>query len=118
LIDGTIDADSIPNINNIKEVTIGNKVTFIFPVTFMSASNLTKINLPNTIHTIGNGAFIGCSSLSNIIVPNSVTSIEDGVFDNCSSLTSIIFEGKTLEEVQAMTMYPWGIEDTSIIKVA
>ena len=28
-----------------------------------------------------------------------------------------MFEGKTLEQVQAMANYPWGIEDTSKIQV-
>ena len=33
-------------------------------------------------------------------------------------LKNKLFEGKTLEEVQAMENYAWGIADTSIISVA
>ena len=39
------------------------------------------------------------------------------VFSGCSGLTSVTFEGKTLEQVQRIFRYPWGISNTSIINV-
>lgn len=32
-----------------------------------------------------------------------------------SSLEKVVFKGRTLEQVQAMQYYPWGLQDTSII---
>jgi hypothetical protein len=55
--------------------------------------------------------------LETINIPANVNSIKEYAFDGCTSLTSVIFEGKTLEEVQAMEYYPWDI-NTSVIKVA
>lgn len=49
-------------------------------------------------------------------IGSNVTSIGNSAFNNCSGLTSVTFSGKTLEQIQAMENYPWGIEDTSIIK--
>jgi hypothetical protein len=34
----------------------------------------------------------------------------------CDALKEVIFKGKTLDEVKRMENYPFGIEDTSIIK--
>lgn len=33
-----------------------------------------------------------------------------------SSLEKVVFKGRTLEEVQAMANYPWGLSDTSKIQ--
>ena len=34
-----------------------------------------------------------------------------------SNLEKVVFKGRTLEEVQAMEYYPWGLQDTSKIQV-
>lgn len=33
------------------------------------------------------------------------------------NLQKVVFRGRTLEEVQAMSGYPWGLQDTSKIQV-
>ena len=94
-IEGELTSSSIDNISDVEEVDIGNTVT-----------------------SIRYDTFSGCSGLTSVTIPNSVTSIGDVAFAGCSSLTSVTFLGKTLPQVQAMTNYPWGISNTSIINVA
>lgn len=53
--------------------------------------------------------------MPDIEIPSSVSSIGSDAFYGCHSLSSVMFDGKTIEQVQAMDNYPWGIEDTSII---
>lgn len=66
--------------------------------------------------SIGSDVFWNCSALSTVTIPSSVTRIDENAFYNCSSLTDVTFNGKTLEEIQAMSNYPWGITDTSVIR--
>jgi hypothetical protein len=68
--------------------------------------------------SIGDYAFTDCSDLKSVTIGNNVISIGYEAFLHCFSLTALTFEGKTLVTVQGMRNYSWGIEDTSIIKVA
>jgi len=68
------------------------------------------------LSSIGELAFSGCGSLASAAIPAAVESIGQNAFYNCVALSSLAFEGKSLEQIQAMENYPWGIEDTSIIK--
>lgn len=54
--------------------------------------------------------------MPDIEIPSSVSSIGSNAFFGCHMLSSVMFQGKTLEQVQAMDNYPWGISDTSIIR--
>ena len=77
---------------------------------------MSSINIPNSVTDIGNYAFYGCESLKEITIPDSVTSIGYGAFKWCFSLSSITFEGRPLEDIQAMNAYPFGLKDPSVIK--
>lgn len=76
---------------------------------------LTGVEIPTTVTAIGAWAFAGAEGMTDIEIPSSVSSIGSDAFFGCHILSSVMFEGKTLEQVQAMANYPWGIEDTSII---
>ena len=117
-IEGELTSSSIDNISDVEEVDIGNTVTSIRYDTFSGCSGLTSVTIPNSVTSIGDVAFAGCSSLTSVTIPDGVTNIGDVAFAGCSSLTSVTFLGKTLPQVQAMTNYPWGISNTSIINVA
>lgn len=73
------------------------------------------VEIPDTVATIGDMAFAGAEGMADIEIPSSVSSIGSDAFFGCHSLSSVTFQGKTLEQVQAMENYPWGITDTSII---
>lgn len=135
---GTITIDDIRvQGSNILGVKLGRGVTSIGTETFMNSPQLLVIKIPDTVERIQTNAFT-TSNLPVVDIPDSVTTIDDyafsgsyiqsitlgsgvesigqGAFDNCSYLTSLVFEGKTLEEVEEMENYPWGISDTSIIR--
>ena len=67
LIEGELNSGSIPNISNIKELTIGNKVTRISEYVFCEnyCTSLTSITIPNSVTHIGECAFQYCP-ISNI----------------------------------------------------
>ena len=83
---------------------------------FSGCDQLSSIYIGNSVTTLGGDLFWNCSALSTVTIPSSVTRIDENAFYNCSSLTDVTFNGKTLEEVQEMSNYPWGISDTSVIR--
>lgn len=137
LIEGSLDYNAISDIaEEIKVANIGNAVSAIADYTFVYKNNLTDITLPGSVkslgessfessenlssvtiaeglETIGVMAFSSTSNLKEFVIPSSVTTI--GVNALRGSRTSVTFMGKTLAQVQAMTNYPWGITDTSVI---
>lgn len=134
---GTMNVDDIrvegSNITNIK---IGRGVITLGTELFMNSQLMTSIELPDSLKLIDTNAFT-TSNITSLVIPDSVDAINayafsssravsitvgsgvdtigQGAFDNCNYLTSIVFKGKTIAEVQAMSDYPWGISDTSII---
>lgn len=129
-IEGTLSSDSIPNINNVVEVDIGEKVTDIGNKAFMECSNLKAINIPGNVVEIGWAAFDSCTSLSSvniaegvknikwevflfctsltsITIPGSVMGIGENTFDDCPNLAQVTFTNKTIEQVQGMENYSW-----------
>ena len=81
-------------------------------------TDVKRVIMPNGVKIIDDSAFEYCTSLKSIEIPSSVKSIGKWVFYNCTSLEKLAFKGKTMKQVRAMDEYPWGIEDTSIIKCA
>lgn len=75
---------------DIKEITIPDKVTNIGKSAFGHCEKLESINIPNSIKNIGSEAFICCGNLKSITIPNSVTTINMRTFEDCRSLTSVI----------------------------
>ena len=112
----SIGRDAFYNCYSLPSITIPNSVSSIRRETFFGCSSLTSINIPNSVYSIGRETFFGCNSLTSINIPNSVSSIGYYAFYSCESLSSVIFEGKTNEQVIAMSNFPWGINNTSLIK--
>lgn len=80
-------------------------------------SELKHITVLDGVSTLDNGAFCNNPKLESVVLPASINDMYIGVFEGCNSLTSVVFEGKTLDEVQSMNEYPWGINNTGIISV-
>lgn len=60
------------------------------------------------------------SNLKAVYIDSSCPSIGRDVWSQPfagSSLEKVVFKGRTLEQVQAMQYYPWGLQDTSKIQV-
>lgn len=85
----SIEKNTDANINNAKEIVIGDSIIKIGHQAFYACTNLTDVTLSNSLVTIDFGAFFGCSNLTGIRLPESVTSIGEYAFGLCSSITSI-----------------------------
>ena len=101
---------------SLTSITIHNSITSIGHGTFFNCKSLKEITIPDSVINIECEAFSGCESLTSITIPDSVIYIGGGVFFDCNSITEIIFKGKTLDEVERMGNYPFGIEDENVFK--
>ena len=116
-LSGTLNSDDLPSRDGIRYVGIGSSIDEIGYRAFSGMEFLTGVEIPTTVTAIGAWAFSGAEGMTDIEIPSSVSSIGSDAFFGCHILSSVMFEGKTLEQVQAMENYPWGIEDPSKIQV-
>ena len=112
-----IGTDAFAGCNGLTNIDISNGAMSIEDCAFYGCSGLTSVVIPNSVTSIKSSAFYGCSELINVIILNNVMSIGWSAFYKCNSLINLTFKYKTIEQVKKMNNYPWGIEDTSIIKV-
>ena len=77
--------------NNIqmKEVSLGSKVTKINYGAFFYCGQLEKINFPESLVEIGDSAFCGCGKLKEIVIPDSVTYLGSNSFSGCRKLKKV-----------------------------
>lgn len=73
----------------IKNIKIGNGITYISDYAFSNIHNISIISLPNSIEKMGSYVFASCSNLRTIIIPASVKAISYGAFYNCSKLINV-----------------------------
>ena len=116
-LSGTLNLDDLPSRDGIHYVGIGSSIDEIGDRAFRGMEFLKGVEIPDSVTTIGSMAFSGVEGITDIEIPSSVTSIGSDALFGCHSLSSVTFLGKTIEQVQAMDNYPWGIMDTSIIHV-
>lgn len=60
------------------------------------------------------------SNLKAVYIDSSCPSIGRDYWSqpfSSSSIEKVVFKGRTLEQVQAMQYYPWGLQDTSKIQI-
>ena len=104
------------NCTSLTSISILDSIKSIGDGAFYNCAHLTSIKIPDSVKSIRSWTFDNCTSLKSISIPDSVESIGHSAFHDCTSLKEVVFKGKTLEEVQAMDFYPWGIKDESVIK--
>lgn len=83
---------------------------------FEGCSALTSISIPSNCTFVDYYAFNGCSSLKNVTINSPECEVRFDAFINCPSLESVVFVGRTTAQVREMEDYPFGIENTSIIR--
>ena len=93
----------------IGDITIPDSVESIGQSAFYGLNSLVSVTIPNSVTSIGVDSFFKCTGLTSVTIPSSVTSISWWAFSGCSGLTEVTFVGKTIEEVQSMPNYPWGL---------
>lgn len=109
----SIPSVTVPNKDQITQVTIGSSVTSVGDLAFFASPLLTSVTIgssvtsigvsvlnscfalisvtiPNSVISIGEFAFANSFNLPSITLPTSITSISDGLFESCFALTSII----------------------------
>lgn len=64
--------------------TIKPETRFIASSAFENCENMKSVSLPNKLLTIGKAAFSGCSSLTTITFPSTLKSIEEKAFNGCN----------------------------------
>ena len=89
--------------DNLKSITIGNKVTNIEKDAFWGCKNLSKVHIPNIASwcnikfsneysnplCYANDLYLNDELVTDLIIPYGVTDISNYTFYNCDSLTSI-----------------------------
>lgn len=101
--------------NNLANLEFSNNISSIGSNSFAGCTSLTSVVLPENLVELESNVFTVCTGITEVVVPKNITSIGATPFYGCTSLTSVTFVGKTLAQVQAMPLYPWGL-NTSIIK--
>lgn len=99
-------------------IHIPDTVTTISTEFLYGCSSLVSVTIPDSVISIANSIFRGCTNLRTVTFGSGLQSLSPTAFTDCRSLTNVTFVGKTLEQVQGMSNYPWGISDPSIINVA
>lgn len=87
---GTLTQESIPNRENVREISIGSQVVGIESGALYGCTNLTNVTIPDTVASIGGSAFCGCTGLEEVRIPGGVESIGDYAFSYCSGLTDVV----------------------------
>ena len=77
--------------NDLKGVTIEERITRICNYAFSDCKNITDIVIPNTVKEIGTSAFKNCVALKDIVIPSSLDKIGESAFQNCAALKTVTF---------------------------
>lgn len=73
----------------LKSVDLSKGVTKIYECAFEGCSSLTTLELGNSLTYIGGSSFKGCTSLPNITIPKGTKTIDGAAFENCSGAKTL-----------------------------
>lgn len=81
--------------SGIKEITLGENITYLDYYAFANCKNLSKVKFCEKarIKKIGHNVFENCKSLKNIELPDSITEIWSFVFGGCTNLKTVKIGG-------------------------
>jgi len=96
-ISGEIPDYAFTNCSNMKNMTLGNKITSIGKYAFSNCSNLPSAKIPDGVIALNDYSFSNCTSLPQITIPKAVKTIGNYVFSGCKGIKELIIEDR--EEV-------------------
>ncbi|MCR5642616.1 MAG: leucine-rich repeat domain-containing protein [Prevotella sp.] len=99
-ISGEIPDYAFTNCSNMKNMTLGNKITSIGKYAFSNCSNLPSAKIPDGVIALNDYSFSKCISLSRITIPKAVKTIGNYVFSGCKGIKELIIEDR--EEALAL----------------
>ncbi|MBR4119020.1 MAG: leucine-rich repeat protein [Bacteroidales bacterium] len=84
---------SAPFVNhtNLRSVTIGSKVTFLYHHLLNGCSSLTKLTMPSGMESIHSYALANCTGITSLTFPNPLVLLGDHACENNTNLASVIF---------------------------
>lgn len=77
-------------ISKVKEIEIGEGITYVGQNAFYGFSNATNITIPSTVEEIGQYAFKLCTSIEEVILPEGLTKIGSVAFHGCTGIKHIL----------------------------
>jgi len=87
--DAEIEPSAFNGCYNIKQVTLGEKITVVGDYAFQDCSSLQSLVIPNSVKELGKNAFSGCISLNNATIGNQIKNINEYAFSDCKALPQI-----------------------------
>ncbi len=95
---------------NLKEVTLGEGITYIPDAAFSGCTSLEQIELPKNLVSIGDRVFENCTSLTEVVMPEGMQEIGVQAFQGCTALTEMV-----LPRGMTMIQY-WAFHECSNFK--
>lgn len=87
--------------SGLKAIVIPDTVKRIGLYAFSNCEDLKTVQLPEKLEEICGYAFSSCPGLKTITLPENVVSIGEHAFGKSSNLKEVVFEGNTLEKLDA-----------------
>jgi hypothetical protein len=95
--EGEIGQYALSECNNLKKVTLGQKISTIGDYAFQNCSSLPNIIIPDSVKVLGESSFNGCELIERILIPKTLTKISNYAFYACTGLKEFIIEDRTDE---------------------
>lgn len=81
---------------DLRSVTIGPKVTFLYHYLFDGCENITSLNFGERVDSIYTYAFRNCDNLTKVEFPASLSNIGESAFYNCDKIEEIVFPASSM----------------------
>lgn len=99
---GKTNRASAPFVNHtdLRSVTIGKKVTFLWHHLLNGCSNVAKLTMSDGMQQVYSNALANCSALTELIFPNPLVLLDDSACANDTQLATVVFNeepGNNLE---------------------
>ena len=89
----------------ITTITFGNNLTIIGDNTFYGCNQLKEVTLPDRITRLGGSAFMYCDALQKVHLGSGITTIPEYAFNSCTNLQALVVPDQVTEIAYASMAY-------------